>query len=182
MKKLLLLISLLFIIAIPCIAYQTVIIKFPNGEFWKTIYYKKSYGEAILQYIPPSQSKQTWLQSVIIHSYNGYTYPAHIFMDQLTANMEVQNPTSTYKYIKYMPEDSLAVRCTKAYKKIKPQCEIFRVARAHDGIITIHYVNRDLNNFKHTYRDWHERISKAVFYYSHFRDERIMDKALYYEL
>ena len=182
MKKHLLFISILLAFALPCFAYQTVIIHFPNEEVWKVIYYKKGHSEAIVQYIPPTQERGNWTKSVIIHSYKGYSFPSGRFLDQMTAQMELQNPTSAYRYIKYTPDDSVAVRCTSEYKGIKGQCEIYKLTRAHEGLVSIHYVNRDKNDFKATYNDWFNRIKKATVYYSHFRDERVLNKAEYYEL
>ena len=182
MKKLLLFISFIFIFALPCFAYQTVIIHFPNEEIWKAVYYKKGQREAIVQYVPPNQDRVNWKKSVIIHSYKGNTFPAGRFLDQMTAQMEFQNPTAAYRYVKYTPEDSVAIRCTTEYKGIKGQCEIYKLTKGHEGLIAIHYVNRDKNDFKATYNTWYNCLKKAVVYYSHFRDERVMDKAQYYEL
>lgn len=182
MKKVLLF-SLAILFFIPVVlAYETIIIKYPQGELWKKAYYKRAGDEAILVYLPKGQTPQDWRRSIIVHSYYGSGYPVNIFMSNEIAKMKKTNPTGNYKYLKITYADALATRCTDDYKNVKAQCEFYRVTRAHNGIISLHYINRDKEDFKDNYREWYDIIRKAKQYNSYYRDERTFDKAEYFEL
>ena len=81
MKRVLLFISIFFLSALAVFAYETIIIKFPDKELWVKAYYKKVNNEAILQYVPNGQNSNNWTRTVVVHSYNGSTYPINIFMN-----------------------------------------------------------------------------------------------------
>ena len=163
-------------------AYETVIIKYPDGELWQKVYYKKIKNEAILQYVPNDQSYEKWTRTIIVHSYN-YTEAAltYYFSADL-ARMMKTNPTSKYNYLKINPTDSIAGRCTDDYKNIKGQCEFYRVTLAHGGLISLHYINRNKEDFMAHYNQWYNIIKKAKFYNSYYRDERTFNKSEYFEL
>lgn len=181
MKKVLL-ISILLIFSLAVYAYETIIIKYPPGEVWVKGYYKKVGDEAILQYVPKGQSHKDWKRSIIVHSYNNSGYSTRIFIANDIARMMKTNPTAGYKYLKLTDDDSIAGRCTKDYKNVKAQCEFYRVTRAHGGIISLHYINRDKEDFMQNYNQWYEIIKRAKYYNSYYRDERTFDKAEYFEL
>ncbi|MBQ7764988.1 hypothetical protein IJ384_06465 [bacterium] len=182
MKKALLVSVLLFITSIAVLAYETVIIKFPEGDVWHKAHYQKAGLESILQYVPKGQTKRNWNRTIIIHAYNESKYPITVFMANNLAAMSKMNPTSPYRYLRLNDLDALAYRCTKNYKNIHSQCEFFRATRAHNGIISIHYINKDEDDFKKNYQQWFDIIRKAKFLNTYWRNDRILNKSEYYEL
>lgn len=182
MKKVLLFSFFMLVSTLAVFSYETIIIKYPPGELWLKAYYKKVGNEAILQYLPKGQSNPDWKRSIIVHSYNGSGLSAKIFIANDLARMMKTNPTSGYKYLKLAEVDAIAGRCTEDYKNVKAQCEFYRVTRAHGGIITLHYINRDKDDFMQNYNQWYEIIKRAKYYNSYYRDERTFDKSEYFEL
>ena len=183
MKKALLFISLIFSIAIlPVLAYETIIIKFPDKELWLKAYYKKAGNEAILQYTPKGQYSNDWIRTIVVHSYDGSTYPISVFFSYNTARLLKINPTAPYKTLRLTPNDAIVGRCTEDYKNIKAQCEFLRVTRGYEGIVTIHYMNKNKDDFMENYNQWYNIVKRAKLYNSYYRDERILDKAEYFEL
>ena len=182
MKRVLLFISIFFLSASAVFAYETIIIKFPDKELWVKAYYKKVNNEAILQYVPNGQSSNNWTRTVVVHSYNGSTYPINIFMNNNLARMKKINPTGRYKTLRLTANDAIAGRCTDDYGNIKGQCEFLRVTRGYEGIVTIHYMNKNKEDFMNEYSKWYNIIKKARLYNSYYRDERTLDKAEYFEL
>ena len=182
MKRVLLSSIIFFLTTIAVFAYETVIIKYPDGEVWDKAYYKKVGNEAILQYVPRGESADNWKRSIIIHSYFDSGYPVNIFITNELMTMKKNNPNGNYRYLRITPLDSMAFRCTEDYKNIKAQCEFYRVTNAHKGIISMHYINRDKEDFMKHYKQWYEIIKRAKYYNSYYRDERTFDKAEYYEL
>ncbi len=181
MKKALLF-SFLVLIIPAVFAYETIIIKYPPGELWLKAYYKTVGLESILQYLPKGESNPNWKRSIIVHSYLESSYPVNIFISNETAKMRKKNPTGAYRFLKLTHNDAIATRCTDNYKEIKAQCEFYRVTYAHKGIITLHYINRDKENFMDNYKEWYDIVRKAKFYNSYYRDERTFDKSEYFEL
>ena len=182
MKKVLLFSLVVFFTTLAVFAYETIIIKYPAGENWTKAYYKRVGNEAILQYVPVKESHEDWKRSIIIHSYFDLGYPVNIFIGGEILRMKKANPTGEYRYLKLTDVDAMATRCTDDYKNIKAQCEFYRVTNAHRGIISIHYINRDKEDFKKNYKQWYEIIKRVKFYNSYYRDERILDKSEYFEL
>ncbi len=184
MKKVLLFTSsfVIFIIGMCVFAYETVIINYPDGELWEPVYYKQSLNESIIQYVPSGQTSSKWEETVIIHAYNHYIRTARELLSSVIGQNQKQNPTSNYTFIKNLSNDAIAIRCTGFYNKLVPQCEILRAAKGHRGVITIHYINKNITNYRESYDDWYERVKKAIFYESYFRNDRILNKALYLEL
>ena len=182
MKRVLLFISIFLFVSLSVLAYETVIIKFPEGQLWVKSYYKKFGNEAILQYVPHGQSRNNWSESVVIHSYNHSTYPIQVFVNNNSIKMLKINPTSPYKTLKSRTDDVIIGRCTDNYKNIEAQCEFFRASRAHNGIVTIHYMNKNKVIFMENYSEWYNRIKRAKFYNSYYRNDRTMNKSEYFEL
>lgn len=181
-KVLLLIISLLF--AQSAFAYQTVLVDFPENQGWHDVYYANQGSESILQYVPAGQDEQNWTKTVIFHSYKSlsWTNSAAGLMDRLTGQMEKQNSTQLYRYTKYKEMDSIAVRCVKKNAIIPAQGEIFRVAKSFDGLITMHYINKNIADYKSTYSTWYEIMRNIRIYYSYYREDRVLDKATSFEL
>ena len=182
MKKALLASLIIFLTSLTVFAYETVIIRFPSGEMWVKAYYKKIGVESILQYVPKGQSYKDWKRSVIVHAYNESTLPVNIFIGNEIARMTKANPTGKYKYLKLADVDAIAGRCTEDYKNIKAQCELYRVTRAHNGVISLHYINRDKDDFMKNYHQWYEIVRKAKYMNTYWRNERTLNKSDYFEL
>ena len=178
-----LLVSIFFALTtLAVFAYETVIIKFPQDEVWQKVYYKKVGAESILQYVPRGQSQQNWNRAIIVHAYDQAAYPITVFMANNVAMMAKNNPTSPYKYLRLNDSDCIVGRCTKDYKNIKAQCEFFRATRAHDGIVSIHYINKDKDDFMKNYELWYDIVRKAKFLNTYWRNERTLNKREFFEL
>ena len=183
MKKVLLFsIIVLLISPLLVFAYETIIIHFPEGEKWEKAYYKKINNEAILQYTPEPQTYDNWTRTIIVHSYKDSVYPINIFINTNARRMQKANPTAKYKTLKTGERDAIITRCTDDYNEIKAQCEFFRATKAHNGIVTIHYINRNKKDFASNYTLWLEIISNTKFLNSYYRDERTFNKSQYFEL
>ena len=182
MKKALLASFIFFIITTAVFAYETVIIKFPQDEVWVKAYYKKVGLESILQYVPRGQTQKNWSRAIIVHAYDKSSYPITVFMANNIALMAKNNPTAPYRYLRLNDVDCIAGRCTKDFKGIHGQCEFFRATRAHGGIISIHYINRNQADFMKNYQLWYDIIRKAKFMNTYWRNDRILNKSEFFEL
>lgn len=187
MKKVLLLIISIFlsiVVNTKCFAYQTVLVDFPVNQGWHSVYYDAQTGESILQYVPVGQSFENWTQTVIFHSYKNLTWTdsSAALMDRLTMQMELKNSTQQYRYTKYTADDAISTRCIQKNKNIGAQGEIFRITKSFDGLISMHYINRNVSDFKNTYNMWYQIIQGVTIYYSYYMDDRIMNKATSFEM
>lgn len=183
MKKVLLLIISLFCAQIVW-AYQTVLIDFPDNQGWHAVYYHQYQGESILQYVPAGETENDWTKTLVFHAYKSisWTDSAAMFMDRTTTQMELKNSTQLYKYLKYDGADSISTRCIEKNDLMPKQCEIYRVSKSFEGLISMHYINKNVQNFKNTYNQWYEIIKDIRIYRSYYRDDRILDKADTFEL
>ena len=182
MKKVLLSSLILLFTTLSVLAYETIIIKFPDKELWVKGYYRKTPAEAILMYVPNGEYKDNWNRSIVIHSYKESFYPINVFLSNNIARLKKINPNGNYKTLRITQDDAIIGRCTEDYKNVKGQCEFFRVTRGYEGTVTIHYMNKDKDNFMAHYNEWYNIIKKAKLYNSYYRDERTFDKAEYFEL
>ena len=181
MKKVLLF-SVLFFMMLTAAAYETVIFHFPDGERWDAAYYKKKGNEAILQYVPFGQTSNNWSRTIVVHSYNENESPAPFFAQTEIRRMRKINPTGKYSVIKSRENDAIYTRCTEKYKELQAHCEFLRITRAHGGIVTMQYMNRNIKDFENNYTLWLQVMRDARLMNSYFRGERTFDKSLYYEL
>lgn len=183
MKKVLLFSILsLFLTTLSVFAYETVIIKYPDGELWEKVFYKRYGNEVILHYAPKGQTHNNWTRSIIVHAYNDSTFPVNVFTENNLILMTQKNPTGKYKYLKYSENDIIAGRCTDYHNGIHSQCEFYRATRTHKGIVTIHYINKDKENFIKNFAQWRDIVKYARFYNSYWRNERTFNKSEYFEL
>ncbi len=183
MKKVLLFSFLiLFALTTSVFAYETAIIRFPDGERWDPAFYKKNGNEAILQYVPLGQTNDNWVRSIVLHSYNHNEYPVDQFVSTNLARMQKANPTAKYKTLKLSKNDAMFTRCTDDYQKVQGQCEFYRATQAHGGIITIHYMNKNKADFKDNYTLWFEIVKQIKFLNSYYRGERTFNKSDFFEL
>lgn len=165
-------------------AYQTVLVDFPENQGWHSVYYDTQAGESILQYVPIGDTYEDWNRTVIFHSYKNlvWTNSAATLIDRLTRQMELKNSTQLYKNLKYSYNDSIATRCVQKNEYIPTQCEILRTSQSHEGLITMHYINKNPQNFRSTYNLWYQIIKDVRIYYSYYMDDRILDKATSFEM
>ena len=182
MKKVLLFSLILFFFTAVVFAYETIIIHFPDGELWEKAYYKKVNNEAILQYVPAGETTDIWTRAIVVHSYNNSGFTVRDFAANEIRKMRRINPKGAYRTIRMRENDAIFTRCTEEYKELQPHCEFLRISRAHGGIITVQYMNRNKKNFENNYTLWLETIRGAKFMNSYFRGERTFDKELYFEL
>lgn len=185
MKKALLLIISLFLIPISmAFAYETVLVDFPQNQNWQAVYYGTQGTEAILQYVPNGQTDTNWTKTLVFHSYKdpNITGSASTFMDRTTMQMEAQNSSQIYKYTKYDEMDSIATRCIVKNANMPTQCEIYRISKSFEGLISMHYINKNISDFKNTYNLWYNIVANVRIYMSYYRDDQIMNKASSFEL
>lgn len=183
MKKVLLLIVSFFIFIPAAWSYQTVLVNFPQDQGWHSAYYSTQGDETILQYTPGRQNARNWSRALIFHSYKNSPYDtSKMFMDKLIAQMEFTNGTRGYRYLKNDENDGIATRCVTKNANTPTQCEIFRVTNSFEGYITMHYINKNVANFKNTYSEWVQIMRTIRIYYSYYMDDRILNKATVFQL
>lgn len=160
-------------------AYQTALITYPDyNKNWKQIYFGKQYDETISQWIPSYSYKNDWTESVVFHAYNwAKGNNCYKFMSNLLASAASQNKTMRSTIIKDRPEDSVAIWCAEKNKTMPAQCEILRVTSAYEGIVSIHYINKNPKYFlQYQQNDWLNIIRNVRIYYSYFRWDRVTGK------
>lgn len=189
-KKLrLILYSLFLIIALlipaKCFAYQTILVDFPEDEIWEMVYNKKRGNETIVQFVPKGQSYKNWNKTFIFHSYQyglNVNSNAAQLLNNLAARLQEKNNTQPYKLLKSTQNDSIAGRCITSNENIKAQCDIFRVTKSQEGLISIQYINKNMSDFKNSYQTYLNTVRDANPYYSAFRYDRVMSKGTSFEL
>jgi len=103
-------------------------------------------------------------------------------MDNSTSGMEAKNHSQMYRYTKYTEMDSIATRCVQKNAYIPTQCEIYRVSKSFEGLISMHYINKNVNEYKNSYDMWYGIIRDICIYYSYYREDRFLDKATTFEM
>jgi len=160
-------------------AYQTALITYPEyNKNWKQVYFGKQDNEVISQWIPSYESNTNWTESMVFHAYNwAKGQNCYKFMSNLLAQAESRNPTFQSQIIKDKPEDSVAIWCTQKTKYSPAQCEILRVTSAYEGIVSMHYINKNTEVFKrYQVEPWLKIIRDVRIYYSYFRWDRVTGK------
>ena len=163
-------------------AYESVIIKYPERT-WVSIYYQKESDETIAQFIPPYESSNNWNQSLVFHSYKwAKGQSCSSFLNNLLANVSMQNNKMRIQPVKDNINDSIVMWCAPKNKYMSEQCEILRVTRGHEGLISMHYINRNMEDFSLRKDQWLNVIRDVKVYYSYYRWDRVLSKASVYEL
>ena len=160
-------------------AYQTALITYPeNNKNWKQVYFGKQYDETISQWIPSYSYPKDWSESVVFHSYNwAKGNSCYKFMMNLLANVVSQNNTVRYQIIKDSGVDSIAIWCANKNAVMPAQCEILRVTSGYEGLVSIHYINKNPQYFMNYQKDmWLKIIQDVRIYYSYFRWDRVTGK------
>ena len=167
-------------------AYETVVMEFPYST-WKPILYKKnSSSGSIVQFIKKAESKDNYSESVIFHSYRNTSANSRFLIQSLLKKSFRQSKIENIKprYLKLDPDDSIALWCSDSsdINSIK-QCEIIRSTKAlTKGVITIRYISKNPSHFKRVQNIWLDAIVNTKLYYSYYRWERVMNKAVTFEL
>ena len=157
-------------------AYQTALITYPDyNKNWKQIYFGKQYDETISQWIPAYSYQNDWTESVVFHAYNwAKGNNCYKFMSNLLASVASQNTTMRSTIIKDRPEDSVAIWCVDKNKVMPAQCEILRVTSAYEGLVSIHYINKNPKYFlQYQQKDWLSIVRNVRIYYSYFFWDRV---------
>ena len=184
MKKVLLLTISIFLISIAqmALAYETVIVPFPPNDMWHPVLHQKRGNEAILLYVPNGQTRNNWTRGLFFHSYKSSARSVAQVLSTSVNEMTLLNSSQQYEYLKYTPENVMVTRCITKNKYTPSQCEIFRVAKSFDGVITMHYINKNNKDFHQNFEQWMHIIDDIRIYQSYFRDNRVLDKELQFEI
>ena len=161
------------------ICYQTALITYPeNNKNWKQIYFGKQYGETISQWIPSYSYPNNWGESVVFHSYNWAKGDScYKFLLNLLSAVEGKNKTMKRQILKDAFVDSVAIWCADKNASMPAQCEIVRVTAGYEGLISIHYINKNPQYFMNYQKDmWLDIIRNVRIYYSYFRWDRVTGK------
>lgn len=160
--------------------YQTALITFPDYQRnWRQVHFERLYGETLSQWLPAYANKNDWQESVVFHSYNwAKGNSCSKFMTNLLNNIQVQNKTMKTQIIKNDYVDSVAVWCVDKTDNMPAQCEILRVTTGHEGIVSIHYINKYPRQYFLDYQKetWLNIIRNIRIYYSYFRWDKVTGK------
>ena len=165
------------ILASDVCAYESVIIKYPE-QTWVSIYYQKERDETIAQFIPPYEYRNNWNQSLVFHSYKwAKGNSSYRFLSNLLANVMNRNPSMRSRILKDRAEDSVAIWCAEKNQNMEAQCEILRVTSSYEGLVAIHYINKNPKAFnEYQMENWLPIIRNVRIYYSYFRWDRVNGK------
>ncbi len=164
-----------------CFAYETVLVSFPNDN-WYRAFYENRTTESIVQYFPSGQAKDDFKESVVFHSYKWAFSKRDLVAKQVLAYLLSQS-TMHYRdvsltYLRNETNDAMAVWCSASAS----QCEIVRVSRGYEGIIAMHYINNNPQYFQSVSPTWINIIKNIRIYYSYYRWDTIMNKRYTVEL
>ena len=160
-------------------AYEVALITYPEyNKNWRQIYLGKQNEELISQWIPSYADNNNWTESIVFHSYKwAKGNSCRKFITNLLINVENRNPTIKTQILKNKFEDAVAIWCVDKTKTMDAQCEILRVTASHEGLTSIHYINKNPEAF-HLYQkeNWLPVIRNIRIYYSYYRWDRITGK------
>lgn len=170
--------------------YETVILHYPDRD-WRLISYerKPEEEEVIAKFVPQYDDNIYWNEMLIFHS-NKAAKKANETADSFiqTRISEAQAKFGAFKpnTVKTDKDDSVVTWCSeKGSKGPNPepaQCEILRVTKGIESVITIRYIDRNLKDFEERTKIWLPILENAVVYYSYYRWNRMMNKAICVEL
>ncbi len=180
------LLSSIFLSIIPAVnAYETVMLNFPLNKGWHKVYYKPGKSENIVQYVPSGQTKDNFKETVVYHSYKvkSDTYQnALLYLKKQLAPLQTYAKGLKVTHVKNDRGDAIIIFCAEDINNKGGQCEVMRSTKSHEGVIVIHYVNRNIKEFWEKKDEWLDRIKKAKTYYSYYRTDYVMNKETYFEL
>lgn len=175
---------ILFLINNQCFGYEALIINFPEKEGWKNVYYYKTDRETIVQFVPRGETKEKWTRSVIFRSYKqdlNRTTPKRLKNNLLLGVKKINN---SIKYVNYKntEDDTITGWCVKKNKKMNGQCEILRTTFGHESMVSIHYIDKNINSTKKIDKKWLEILKYTRVYYSYYRMDRLLNREMIFEL
>ncbi len=180
-----LVVLLLLTLTMPIFAYETVIIKFPENMGWHKVHYSGSAKESLVQYVPKNQNRTSFREAVVYHSFKNSAKKANYASQLLNTQISSIRKNATnleLQYIKSSPSDSIVSWCASDISGKGAQCEILRSTKSHEGVIFIHYLNFNKNDFIAKKSDWLTRIRSAKTYYSYYRTDYVLNKEMFFEL
>lgn len=169
--------------ALPAKAYQTVAMDFPGN--WHKVKYIQNDNDAIVQFVRNGYNLQNFNETVVFHTFKwsqNRNMTAQGLMNYLIRDVQQRNNTMKVQYLKVQPEETLVSWCVSANKLMPAHCELLRTTQSFEGALSMHYINKNQQNFYAVRKDWIERMSKARVYQSYFRLDRILNKAMTFEL
>lgn len=170
-------------IATPVFAYQTVTMDFPGN--WYKVNYITNDNDAIVQFVRQGYNANNWNESVVFHTFKwskNRATTAKSLMMYLLQDVQKKNPTMKVEYLRLDTEETLSSWCVQATKIMPAHCELLRTTQSFEGALSMHYINKNPQNYASVKKDWIERMSKARVYQSYFRLDRILNKSMTFEL
>jgi hypothetical protein len=165
--------------------YETLILHYPDRN-WIPVAYDRleEEEEVIAKFVPIYDDKKNWTEMLVFHSYKQAkkdNETADEFIQTVLGRGAVNFSEIKKETIKTDPNDSVII-WYGAKGKEPAQYEILRVTVGIESVISVHYINRDIRNFPARRKIWLPIIENATVYYSYYRWDRMMNKALCVEL
>lgn len=173
----------IFLLAKPSYAYQTVAMDFIG--LWYKINYINNERDAIVQYVPRGYNKENWTESIVFHTFKwtkDKEMSATELMSSLLNDVRKKNSSLNVEYIQRHPQDMIASWCVEKNDLMQAHCEILRTTQSFEGVLSMHYLNKNPKHFEYVKQEWLEKIRKARVYQSYFRLDRILNKSMTFEL
>ena len=166
-------------------AYETVALKYPDNRGWHRSNYITGKTETIAQYTPGGQGATNFKEAVVYHSYkikNPDARNAATLLKKKLATVVKTSKGMNMKPIKSNSSNAIYRWCAEDVNGQGAQCELVRATVTHEGVITIHYINKDKNDFDNKFNDWYDRVTKLKTYYNYYRTDHVLNKNTYFEL
>lgn len=168
----------------PCFSYETVIIDFPDKEGWHLVFSKKTDKETIVQFMPSGHTRDYWTRTVVFHSYPDAVeknISAKQYQQRLLSSVAKKNKTFKYKNIRNTRDDAITIWCVDKTEKMPAQCEILRTTQGYETIVSMHYINKNINKLSDIEKNWIRIIRKVRHYYSYYRMDRLFNREYIFE-
>lgn len=174
--------------ALAAFCYETVILHYPDRN-WTMISYerKEEDGEVIAKFIPKFDYENNWREMLIIHSYKeakkaGET--ADGFIETVIGTASAGLIDITTDTIKVSPTDAIMSWCGKKKpgSNERSQCALVKVAVGMESVISIEFITREYDRFPERKKIWLPILENSIVYYSYYRWDRMLNKALCIEM
>ena len=172
----------------PAQAYETAILHYPDRD-WKAVSYerKDEEQEIIAKFVPIYDEPENWNEMLIFHSYKWAKQAnegADSFIETIVGYERDKFGKIETKKLKSETDDAIMQWCAYKSTKTDPaQCALVRVVKGHETVVAINYITRNINSFEYSKKAlWLPVLANATIYYSYWRWNRMMNKALCVEL
>ncbi len=172
----------------PAFSYETAVLHYPDRD-WKAVSYerKDEEQEIIATFVPVYDDPVNWNEMLIFHSYKWAKQAnenADSFIETIIGYEREKFGKIETKKLKSEADDAIMQWCAyKSTSKNPAQCALVRVAKGHETIVAINYLTRNINSFEsHKKKLWLPVLANATMYYSYWRWNPTMNKALCVEL